>query len=111
MGLTGEIVGKKDDDKDMEQYTVRIRKGLPEAMRAAKPKGTTIGHFWTTAIQLWLDLPKDHRKNLLMGETEPNSFVAVVRKIVDDRIAEGEKLGETLASPHRRKPDRKDQHQ
>jgi hypothetical protein len=105
-GSGDENMAKNGTSKDKEQYSVRVDVGIPDAMKVTVPPGMDIGHVWTMAARIWLDLPEDVRKDLLIGRTAPD-LVAVVRRVVQEEIDRRERGAEDLASRHRRKQDPK----
>lgn len=83
-----------DDSEKTEQMTVRIRAGLAAKMKARKPKGMSIGHIWSKAADVFLDLPDETRLQILTGKIE-QPFVEIVRMIVDERLEAGRTPAET----------------
>jgi len=67
--------------------------------RAGKIKRSLAG-----AVKLWIELPPDIQ-GLLLDESLPSdSFIALVQKIVDDRIHAGRSVGLRLLLPPPKKP-------
>jgi hypothetical protein len=99
--VEGDTMSKTGSTTDSEQYSVRVDKGIPDAMKATLIPGMNVGKVWTLACRIWLDMPEGLRKKLLMGEEEPD-LVAMIERIVDERIAAGKRAGEDLAKRHKR---------
>ncbi len=85
---------------------MRLYPGILNKMQEAVPQGFTIGHCWSAAAKLWIDLPEQTRLQLLTGQFE-NSLVEVVREIIEERIGAGRAAAEELLGPRGKKRGRK----
>jgi hypothetical protein len=75
-------------------------------MKSVTPEGSNVGHTWSKAAEVFLDLPDDLQDKILRGKvTAP--LVEIVQGIVDRRIAEGRAAAEKLLGPQPKKPGRK----
>ncbi|HRT85879.1 MAG TPA: hypothetical protein P5296_04645 [Anaerohalosphaeraceae bacterium] len=59
------------------------------------------------AIKLWVELPADVRVKLLDQSLDGATFVELVQRIVDERIAAGNRAGEAIAARRPHKPNPK----
>jgi len=62
-------------------------------------RGSKIKRSLAAAVKLWIELPADVQGLLLDESLKTDSFIALVRKIVDDRIQAGRKAGLKLLEP------------
>ena len=65
-------------------------------------RGSKIKRSLAAAIKLWLALPTDIQALLLDEALPSDSFIDLVRKIVDERIEAGRKAGLKLVLPPQR---------
>lgn len=62
-------------------------------------RGGKIKRSLAAAVKLWIELPADLQGLLLDESLQTDSFIALVRKIVDDRIQAGRRAGLKLVAP------------
>ena len=73
----------------------------------ARRRRQPIKYSLAAAVKLWIELPSEIQAKLLNQELEPNSFVALVHQIVDERIEAGRKAARKSLLRPRKKRGRK----
>ncbi len=74
----------------------------------AKKRRQHIKYSLAAAVKLWISLPPEIQAKLLNEELEPNSFIALVRQIVDERIEAGRIAARKSLERPRKKRGQKD---
>lgn len=81
--------------KDWEQVNTRVQRDLARQFEETVLPGMTKEHVFNAMVRLWVSLPKDARRILILDESsadetdnsKDSAFVAAVRKIVEDVLA------------------------
>jgi hypothetical protein len=102
------MVMSDETEKEFTQpVTIRMNPDVWARFRRTIPKGYTQQQCVDAAMRQWIDLPKEYRGMILLGEVK-EPLVDVVRRIVDEQIARGQQVAAKLTAPPRKKRGRKD---
>lgn len=73
----------------------------------ARKRGQKVKTNLAAAAKLWVELPEEVQARLLNQTLDANTFIELVREIVEERIAAGQSAAETLLQLRSKKPSQK----